>query len=120
MYEYRESRRYDMAKYLVRANYAVDGLKGLIQEGATGRREAVDKTIRSMGGTMEAFYYAFGDTDVFAIVDLPDHVSAAALSFIANVAGMSHTTTVLLTAEEVDQAAALTKQKMAEYRAPGQ
>jgi uncharacterized protein with GYD domain len=109
-----------MAKYLVRATYAVEGLKGLIQEGGTGRREAVDKTFKSMGGKMEAFYYAFGDTDLFMIVDLPDNVSAAAASFIANAAGTAQITiTVLLTAEEVDQAAALTTQKMAEYRAPG-
>jgi uncharacterized protein with GYD domain len=109
-----------MAKYLIRSHYTVEGLKGLIQEGATGRREAVDKVFKSLGGTMEAFYYAFGDTDLFIIVDLPDNVNAAAVSFLANAAGTSQiTVTVLLTPEEVDQAAELAKAKTPAYRPPG-
>jgi uncharacterized protein with GYD domain len=109
-----------MAKYLIRSCYTVDGLKGLIKEGATSRREAVEKALKSVGGSLEAYYYAFGDTDLFLIVDLPDKVSAAAVSFIANVAGTSQINfIVLLTCDEIDQAAKLTQQKMAEYRPPG-
>jgi uncharacterized protein with GYD domain len=109
-----------MAKYLIRSHYTVEGLKGLIEEGATSRREAVGKAIESLGGTVEAYYYAFGDTDLFFIVDLPGNVTAAAGSFIGNVAGTSEiSVTVLLTCEEVDQAADLTKEKMAAYRPPG-
>ena len=109
-----------MAKYLVRSCYTVEGLQGLIKEGATSRRDAVEKVVKSLGGTMEAYYYAFGVTDLYFIVDLPDNVSAAAGSLIGNAPGTSKVTfTVLLTPEEVDQATDLAKEEMAVYRPPG-
>ena len=106
-----------MPKYLFHSSYTVEGLKGVLKEGGSGRREAVEQALKSLGGTLEAFYYAFGDTDVFLIVDLPDHVSATAMSFVANVAGTAKVkTTVLITPEEVDQAV----KKSVDYRPPGQ
>ena len=59
-----------MAKYLFQAVHTDEGLEGLLKEGGSKRREAVEKAVKSLGGTLEAFYYAFGDADVFAIVDL--------------------------------------------------
>ena len=59
-----------MAKYLFQAVYTNEGLEGLLKEGGSKRREAVEKAAKSLDGTLEAFYYAFGDIDVFAIVDL--------------------------------------------------
>ena len=110
-----------MPKYLGRASYTVDGLKGLLKEGGVSRREAVAKAIKSLGGTLEAFYYAFGDTDVFFIADYPDNVTATAASLVGNAAGTSTVTvTVLLTPEEVDQATDLAKEKLAAYRPPGE
>jgi len=109
-----------MAKYLVRSCYSVEGLQGLIKEGATSRRDAVEKVVKSLGGTLEAYYYAFGDTDLYFIMDLPDNVSAAAGSLIGNAPGTAKmTVTVLLTPEEVDRATDLAGKKMAEYRPPG-
>ena len=106
-----------MAKYLIQGSYAGEGVKGLLKEGGSGRRAAIKKLIGSVGGKVEAFYYAFGDTDVFVIVDLPDNVTAAALSMIVNAAGaVSLKVTVLLTAEEIDEAT----QKTVNYRPPGQ
>jgi len=105
-----------MPKYLVQANYVGDGIKGLLKEGGTGRRAAVDKLLGSVGGKVEAFYYAFGSTDVFIIADLPDNISAAALSLTVNATGAaSSRVTVLLTPEEVDAAT----KKSPSYRAPG-
>ena len=70
-----------------------------------------------MGGALEGFYYAFGDDDVYAIVDLPDNVSTAALALLINSSGaVNIKTTVLLTPEEVDQVT----RKSIEYRPPGQ
>jgi uncharacterized protein with GYD domain len=40
-----------------------------------------------MGGTLETMYWAFGDEAYDAIVDLPDHVSGAAVSLATAVAG---------------------------------
>lgn len=105
-----------MPKYLVQANYVGEGLKGLVKEGGSSRRAAVEKLFGSLGGRLEAFYYAFGDTDLFVIGDVPDNVSAAALSLIVNAAGGATTkTTVLLTPEEIDAAA----KKTPSYRPPG-
>lgn len=106
-----------MPKYLVQANYIGEGLKGLLKEGGSGRHAAVEKLFGSVGGKIEAFYYAFGDTDLFIIADVPDNVTAAALSLIVNAAGTATAkVTVLLTAEEIDAAA----KKTATYRPPGQ
>ncbi len=106
-----------MPKYLVQANYVGEGLKGVLKEGGSSRRAAVEKLYASVGGKVEAFYFAFGDTDVFIIGDVPDNVSAAALSLTVNAAGAATVKiTVLLTPEEIDAAA----KKTPNYRPPGQ
>jgi uncharacterized protein with GYD domain len=106
-----------MPKYLIQANYVGEGLKGLLKEGGSSRRTAVEKLLGSVGGTVEAFYYALGDTDAFVIVDVPDNVTAAALSLAINAtAAVTVKITVLLTAEEIDAAA----KKTLAYRPPGQ
>jgi uncharacterized protein with GYD domain len=106
-----------MPKYLAHASYTVEGLKGLLKDGGSKRREVVEQLTKGLGGTLEAFYYAFGDDDVFTIMDLPDNVSATAASLIINAAGAANVKiTVLLTPEEVDQA---TKTSV-DYRPPGQ
>ncbi len=95
-----------MPKYLMQVSFTKDGVKGLAKEGGSKRRQAVEKFFASVGGKLEALYFAFGDTDVFAIVDLPDNVSAAALSLAANATGAVHVkATVLISPEEMDQAA---------------
>ena len=66
-----------MAKYLVQGNYVGAGVAGLLKEGGSSRREAASKAIESVGGTLESMYYAFGDVDVYAIVEMPDTASAA-------------------------------------------
>lgn len=106
-----------MPKYLFQGTYVGEGLKGLLKEGGSKRRETVEQSLRAMGGTLEAFYYAFGEDDVFAIVDLPDNVSTAAFALTVNRSGAVRVkTTVLLTPEEVDQ---VTK-KSIDYRPPGE
>ncbi len=106
-----------MPRYLLQANYVGEGIKGLLKEGGTSRRAAAEKAVKSVGGTMEAFYYAFGDTDVFVVAEVPDQVSMAALALTISASGAVTTkTTVLMTAEEVDAAT----KKTPSYRAPGQ
>ena len=96
-----------MAKYLIVASYTNPGIKGIIAKGGTARREAVEKMVADLGGHMESFYFGFGDGDAYVIVDLPDNVGAAAASLTVGASGMATTkTTVLLTPEEVDRAAA--------------
>jgi uncharacterized protein with GYD domain len=106
-----------MPKYLVEARYTVEGTKGLVREGGSGRRAAVAKTIESVGGKVEALYFAIGDVDVYVIVDVPDNVSAAAVSLAANQSGaIVSKTIVLLTPEEMDKSV----QKAVSFRPPGQ
>jgi len=105
-----------MPKYLFRSNYTPEGIRGLLREGATSRRDVARRAAESVGGTLEAFYYGFGETDVFIIVDLPDNVSAAALKLATAATGtITGETVVLLTPEEIDQATV----RQTEYRAPG-
>ena len=105
-----------MSKYLVAASYTADGVKGLMQEGGSKRHAAATAAIESVGGSVDCFYYAFGDDDVVGIVDFPDDASATALSLMINSTGaVNLKLTPLMTVEEVDAAAA----KTPSYRAPG-
>jgi uncharacterized protein with GYD domain len=105
-----------MSKYLLEASYTAEGTKGLIKEGGSIRQKKVEEMVKEMHGKLEAFYYAFGTSDVFLIVDLPDAVTAAALSLAVNQSGVVHLKThVLMTPEEMDQAS----KKSVNYRAPG-
>jgi uncharacterized protein with GYD domain len=105
-----------MAKFLYQAAYSVDGIKGVLKEGGSARRAAVEAAAKALGGRVEAFYYAFGDVDVLFIVDGFDNAAAAAFSMtIAATGAGSIKTTVLMSTEEIDQAA----KKTISYRAPG-
>jgi uncharacterized protein with GYD domain len=81
-----------MSKFLMQVSLTQDGAKGLAKDGGTKRKQAAEQFFKSVGGKLEAFYFAFGDTDVFAIVDFPDNVSAAAISLAGNGAGQGHGT----------------------------
>ncbi len=95
-----------MPKYLIQGSYSVDGIKGVLKEGGTGRKAAVESAVKALGGKLEAFYFTFGDDDVVAIVDGPDNVTAAAFSMgVAGTGTVRTKTTVILTPEEIDQAA---------------
>jgi uncharacterized protein with GYD domain len=105
-----------MAKYLIKGNYTAEGGKGLMKDGGTGRRAAVQKAMEPLGGRVEQMYFAFGDVDVYVFVDAPDNVTAAALSLAVNASGAVRIQTIpLLTCEELDAAA----HKSVSYRAPG-
>ncbi len=106
-----------MPKYLFMGSYTVPGAAGLRKEGGSGRRAATEQLVRSLGGQLEAYYFAFGGDDFVVIADLPGNVQAAAASLAASSAGgVTVRTTVLLTPEEMDQA---TKQSTT-YRPPGE
>jgi uncharacterized protein with GYD domain len=106
-----------MTKYFFQANYVGEGMKGLLQEGGSKRRDAVVKALESVGGSLECIYYAFGETDVLGVFDLPDQPSAVALSLMINSSGaVDLRLTPLMTPEDIDAAVG----KAPSYRAPGQ
>lgn len=105
-----------MAKYLITGTYTKDGTKGLLAEGGTARKTAVEKALQGLGGKLDAIYFAYGDTDVIVIMDVPDAVSALALSLAVNASGaVNIKTTPLLTVAEVDAAC----KKTVAYRPAG-
>jgi uncharacterized protein with GYD domain len=104
-------------KYLLQVNYVGEGIKGLLKDGGTVRRDAAKKAVKSLGGKMEAFYFAFGETDAYVIADVPDNITMAAIALAVGASGLvTATTTVLVTPEEMDEAA----KKTPSYRGPGQ
>src|SRR5215471_822594 len=98
-----------MPKYLAMASYTSEGIKGLNKVGGTARRAVVEKLLKSLGGHLEAFYFAFGENDAYLILDVPDNVTGAAISLGVAGAGATKMKTVEhLTAEESDKV--MTKQ----------
>lgn len=105
-----------MPKYMLRVNYTAEGAKGLVRDGGSKRRAVAQGAAESVGGRMESFYFAFGDTDAFVVADLPDAASAAAIALTVSASGGATVqTVVLMTPEEVDGAA----KKSPLYSAPG-
>lgn len=105
-----------MQKYLFYGNYTPAGYKGLLVEGGTKRYQAVKQALKSVGGSLKAFYFSFGEKDFYVIVDLPDNISASAFTLTANFTGaFNMKTVVLLTPEEIDEAI----KKSVDYRPPG-
>ena len=112
-----ETEEATMAKYLIKASYSPDGLKGVMKAGGTSRVTAVERAIQGVGGSLESFYFAFGGDDVYVIVDVPDNAAAMAMAATVGSSGAieSYETVVLLTPAEVDKAMDVT----VEYAPPG-
>jgi uncharacterized protein with GYD domain len=105
-----------MNTYLWRVTYTASGSDGLLSEGGSGRRAAVDELVVGLGGRIEAWYYAFGDDDLYVIASLPGDVEAAAVSLRVAASGAARIhTTVLLTERQIDEAA----RASVSYRPPG-
>jgi uncharacterized protein with GYD domain len=105
-----------MPKYLIQASYTPEGARGVAKEGGTSRRDTIAKLAENSGGTMESFYFAFGDRDAYVICDMPDNATAAAVALAVNSSGAVHVNTVvLMTPEEVDEAT----KRTVDYRPPG-
>lgn len=105
-----------MPKYLCQGSYTVEGAKGLLKEGGSKRRAAIEKTLSNLGAKLEALYYSLGEHDVYLIIDAPDNATVAAVSIAVNATGAAKVrTTVLLTTEEIDAAT----KKTVDYRPPG-
>lgn len=105
-----------MPRYLVKGSYTTAGAQGLIKDGASKRRAVAEAATKKLGGKIESFYYAYGETDLYLITEFPDTVSAAALSLAVNAAGgVTISAVPLLTVEEMDQAC----KKQSGYTPPG-
>jgi len=105
-----------MPKFLIQASYTSEGAGGVAEKGGSARRDAVSELIASAGGQMECFYFGFGDADALVIADLPSNETAIAIALSINRSSTTKIrTVVLLTPEQVDEAA----RALPDYRAPG-
>jgi uncharacterized protein with GYD domain len=103
-------------KFLVKARYTAAGAKGVQSGGGSSRRDAVASMAEGLGGSLESFYFAFGETDAYVILDMPDNRAAAAAAIAVGASGGAGCeVVVLLTPEDVDAAAGLS----VDYRPPG-
>ena len=48
-----------MSKYLFIASYTVEGAQGLMKEGASGRRAAIESMVSGLGGSVELHVLRF-------------------------------------------------------------
>ncbi len=105
-----------MPKYLIFANYTAQGMEGVRAKGAKSRVDSVSTMLEGVGGSLESFHFAFGDTDVFAVAEVPDDEAAAAVAIAINASGaVSARTTKLLTVDQVDEAL----RRSVDYHPPG-
>jgi uncharacterized protein with GYD domain len=107
-----------MPHYLIQAGYTPEAWKALLKK-PEDRKEAIRPVIEGLGGRIINSWYAFGEHDIVAIVEMPDNVSMAALS-LAQMAGgalrLMKTTPLLELAEGLD---AMKRAAKARYRPPG-
>ena len=96
-------------------SYTPEGIKGLVKEGGTARRVAVENILQKLGGRLEGFFFAFGENDAYVISEGPDNATAAAISLAVTTGAIRTKTIVLLTPEEVD----LAVKKGVDYSPPG-
>jgi uncharacterized protein with GYD domain len=106
-----------MAKYMIKVSYSVEGAQGLIEEDGSSRKAMVAKMLEQMGGSLESFYFSFGEDDAYVIAEVPDAISSLAVSLAVNASGAVGMATIpLITAEEMDEAC----KKSVSYRPPGE
>lgn len=90
-----------MPHFLVQGSYTADAWAKMIHK-PEDREKIYRKLIEKAGGKLKAFYFAFGEKDVVAILEAPDAATAAALSLAVAAPGhVKHiTTTPLVTSQE--------------------
>jgi uncharacterized protein with GYD domain len=107
-----------MPHYLIQASYTAEAWRTLINK-PENRTEVLRPFIEKLGGRTVHSWYAFGEHDIVAIMEMPDNVSAAALS-LAQAAGGAlkslKTTPLLEIAEGLE---AMKRASKSGYRPPG-
>jgi uncharacterized protein with GYD domain len=103
--------------YLVRAVLSTEGVKNLQKQQPTALKAGVAKFDESVGGKVLFWYFDYGESTAYSIVEFPDEVSAATAQAVANAGGFARVTfRPVLSAEEMDKALA----KASNIRVPQQ
>jgi uncharacterized protein with GYD domain len=106
-----------MASFLIQVAYTAEAWAGLLAQ-PQNRIDAVRPVVEKLGGKLAPGWFAFGDYDLVAIVEMPGNVEAAAFSLAAAAGGAIKafkTTPLLTTAEGVE---AMKKAAASGYKAP--
>ncbi|HUG29510.1 MAG TPA: GYD domain-containing protein [Candidatus Limnocylindria bacterium] len=75
-----------MTRFITFFSYTAESTKAMIDR-PSDRSAAGKALVESLGGTQEAFYWMQGKHDGFLISNMPDGVSAAALSAAVGASG---------------------------------
>ncbi len=86
-----------MAHYLVQLAYTPEAWAALVKN-PQDRIAAIKPVLEKMGGKIDSAYFAFGDHDLIAIMQMPANVDAAAFALAVAASGSvkSFKTTPLL------------------------
>ncbi len=106
-----------MSYYLVQASYTPQAIAAMVKN-PQDRAAAVRPMIEKAGGKLHGLWFTFGDTDIVAIAELPNNVSAAALSMAIGASGTmsSYRSTPMMTSAEAVEA--MQKAAAVSYQAP--
>jgi uncharacterized protein with GYD domain len=90
-----------MAQFLVEVAYTQQAWAALVNN-PQDRSQAVKSAAENLGGKIDHLWLSFGEYDSIAVIDMPDNVSAAALSMAISAGGSckSVKTIPLLSAQE--------------------
>jgi uncharacterized protein with GYD domain len=108
-----------MPLYLMRFSYTPKTWSRLV-ENPEDRRAAAREYIETVGGSLQGFWYGFGEYDGYALFEAPDAVSMAGVVIAISSGGALRTveTTQLFTVEELLEA--LRAAGSVKYRRPGE
>jgi len=103
-------------KFLLHAKFNAKGVSGLLKSGGTARRQVANKMIHDLGGKLESLNFTLNADEAYAIFELPDDLSAAAISLNVEATGMAGINLIqLFTPSDIDTAAGI----LVDYRPPG-
>jgi uncharacterized protein with GYD domain len=109
-----------MAFYLMRGKFSQHAMQALTQR-PEDRLVTTAKFLQGVGGRLHYYFFSFGEFDFVLLYELPDNVSAAALSMVLKASGAVTETdnAVLMTMEEAVAAMQKAGDVTGVYRPPG-
>jgi uncharacterized protein with GYD domain len=107
-----------MAKYVVLFSFTGETAKRFVAQ-PSDRAAVVRGLVESAGGSMESYYWMFGQYDGLVIFELPDSKTAAALSLAVTGSGAFTTFETYELIEASDLAQIAERAKRISYQPPG-
>src|ERR1017187_8827514 len=112
------TREREMATYLFEVSYTPAALAALVKS-PQDRGQIVSKAVKKLGGKVLGFWFAFGESDVIGVMEMPDNASMAAFAMAVGAGGACSKvkTTALLSMSEA--MAAMEKASTTGYKPAG-